>query len=290
MKLKLDYSALSCFRTCPTKFLYRYAKGLVPQGATAEALEFGKLFHLGLERLYKLGFPGGAQAEEVINTLPTGGLSPAPEVRRGTEHLRQLLRAYVSNYHPEVLRLVQFETFAELPINDWLTYCGTIDGLLDDGTVFETKTTSFLGGSFLERMRPNDQATGYCVLASALVGTPVRRVIFNGASTAGWGLKGSAQTWPLYKDPAKHFSRQETTRTEEEIEDWMRRLLLDAERIRTALEGGQWSANAPDACTQFNSTCPYIDLCRSRATNRAILIKTTMKEEPWKGCTIEEAK
>ena len=288
MHLKLDYSAISTFRTCPLKFYHRYVRGLVAATATNEAQTFGKLFHQGLETLYRAGFPSAEAAEIFITNLDTEGLSQEPNARRGAEHLRTLLRKYVENYYPEVIALRAFEQFLEVPINDWLTYCGTLDGITQDGSVFETKTSSFLGSSFLDRMKPNDQATGYLYLLKKTSNgkNTSDRIIFNGASTSGYGLKSKPTSWPLWAKPAEHFIRCETFRTDEDMETWERRLLADAERIRECIESELYSCNPPDSCTMFNSVCPYIDICRSRNANKETLIKTAFKLEPWKGCVI----
>jgi len=318
-KLVIDYSTLSTWRTCPSKFNYRYVQQLTGK-SDSEALVFGSLVHRGLERIYRdcgsvvptdgttheIDYLGSGNIPSSTNDPLTNALhwiaaeaaktcigTTLPDNRRSIKHLLTLLTAYFKNYFPDPLVPSRFESFHKVALTDRISFCGTVDGIVDTiPAVFETKTTSFLNSNFLERLNPNDQATGYCVLASDLLGKPVRTIVFNGISTSGYGMTPGALTskpdkWMLYREPARLFLRAETHRSDADIEDWLSRLLRDCNRIIEDIESDTFSKNGPDSCTIFNSTCSFIDLCRTRKENVPILIQNTMKVEPWKGCTVE---
>jgi hypothetical protein len=212
--------------------------------------------------------------------------------RRSLKHLLTLLTRYVENYFPDVLHPVMLECHHTTKIGEiadtTVNFTGTLD-MLEADRVIETKTTSFIGASFLDRTNPNDQATGYCVLSSDLLGKEIRTVVFNGISTSGFGLKSHDGQWPINKEPSKLFLRAETYRTDEMIDDWRRRLLKDASQILANIRDNDFSANAPDACTMFNSLCPYADLCRASSAARPQLINNLYTVEKWRGFKLEEA-
>jgi hypothetical protein len=211
-------------------------------------------------------------------------------------HLYTLLQRYIENYlspNGDSIKPLHFETKHRMYLGQVngtaVYYQGRLD-MLEESRIVETKSTSYLGGSFLDRTKPNDQATGYCVLASDKLGKPIRNCLFNGISTSGYGLKSEPAKWPINKTPADLFLRAETFRTDEDIESWKTRALVSCDRLvsdltlwlnNRALAEDTIEQNAPDACTMFNTTCPYIELCRSQKVNRETIMTNTLNTEPW---------
>lgn len=326
-ELYIDYSTLSAWRLCPQKFRYEYQLNLA-RGST-EALDFGTLMHFGCELLGKAGDDVSAtptQIEEEIAYL-TSGEPPDPnrtdntllkvlhftaiegsafplarlanDERRSLKHALTLVARYAMHYQNDPLRYTTFEAFhqaylGETPKGNNVFYRGTVDGLTADA-VIERKTTSYINSGFLNRINPNDQATGYLFLGRDLTGNAsLSKIVFDAISTSGYGRSWEAKTsqpdrWTINTNPEKLFLRTETTRSEDQIADWRRRVLSDADRLLEDYVADSVSANAPDACTMFNTTCSFIQLCQSSSAIRKTLEANTLrKTERWKGFEVKE--
>jgi len=248
------------------------------------ALDFGRIIHLGIESLYEADL---SHAYTQMRNAAVGSSIEhlGPNERRSLPHAELLLRRYQENYNPDPLKGCTNEkkhtaVLGCTPSGILVRYRGTVDGLKDT-TLIERKTSTWLGTSFINRINPSDQATGYAFLATDLLGTPVTEIIYDGLGTTGYGLKSDPKNWPINKRPADLFARAITHRSPEAIGEWKSRVLYDVERLAQDVERGSFSVNAPDACTAFNSMCPYANLCRASETARENLISNSMTEEPW---------
>jgi hypothetical protein len=297
-RIELDYTTASNYRRCPRKAFFENFRGLRPKDST-DALAFGQILHAGLESLYTTNLDTAlAHIDTEAATTPLRNIVPTE--RRSIDHAKLLLTRYSENYFPDVISPTFFETTHRIKLsvlNDVeIWYGGTLDMLESPATgeprVIETKTTSYLGSSFMDRCHPNDQGTGYCILAADKLARPVHTILFNGISTSGYGLKSDAAKWPINSEPSKLFLRMESHRTDDELEDFRFRMVCTAKDIlrdfREFLNSGNdaydyISCNPPDACTMFNTTCPYIDLCRAKQETRETLIRNTLIHEPWRG-------
>ena len=328
--LKLDYSTISAWKLCPQKAIYQYINNLKSSGlggGTSEALEFGQLIHLGLELFGKAALTreqtsskealhqtaealGSGQAPDAASVEPIDlkilhllaaeaskyGISKLlPDQRRSLAHLLHLMSAYMLHYAGDNLVFIDFEQRSEqllgsLSDGTKLIYGGTLDALTPDA-VFETKTTSYISSGFLDRMNPNDQASGYAFLSGR------EKIIFNGISTSGYGKSKDAKTsnpklWTLFKEPSKLFLRSETRRSAEQLAEWRTEVFAVAEEILSYLKTGQLAkryGSRPDCCTTFNSVCPFVNLCRANATERATLQEALFAPgEAWRGFRYED--
>lgn len=324
--LKLDYSTISAWKSCPQKALYQYIEPIAPIGATgsSEALEFGQMIHLALELFGKANLTrkdltpldaldqeaaalASGQAPYIDSSRPIDiqilhilateasklGISKLlSDERRSLAHLFYLTNRYMHHYIGNEPTFIDFEQRSEsclaiLSDGTQLIYGGTLDALTPD-SVFETKTSSYINSSFLSRMNPNDQATGYCVLSGR------NKVIFNGISTSGYGKSKDAKTsnpknWTLFKNPEKLFLRSETQRTQAQIDEWKSEVIAIAEDILAYMQHGKLTkryGSRPDCCTTFNSNCPFMVLCASpdmRQQLETSLFEPVSGEKRWKG-------
>lgn len=305
-KLTIDFSTRALWQACPQRFAYQSVRNFV-SGST-DALNFGSLLHFGTELLGKANLttlPALEACDHEIEYLVSGE-NPDPDgtddillkilrhmtceateqkyplrhlaqdERRSLKHALALLARYAHHYHPETLRLMDFETKHTARLGQTKSgvdvfYRGTIDGLLDDA-VLERKTTGYID-NYSRSVNPNDQATGYLWLARQLTGNQdINRVVYDVISTMGYGKSRSAASsrpaqWNLYANPAKLFLRTETTRTKDQILRWRDGVLSDAEQIvkdiRATRDGETVVQHAPKACHDYNTSCPFIALCQS---------------------------
>lgn len=163
-----------------------------------------------------------------------------------------------------------------------LTYTGTIDLFGSDPAsgelmVMEHKTTARLGETFFHRIKPNDQVTGYIALLQHQ-GYNVQTCLWNAIQTVRNKYEST---------PSECFARVKTYRTPTDIADWRHRVRYDAARIVTDIESGIFSANMPDACTQYNTLCPYADCCNAAADDRHRILQASFTHNPWPNFSVE---
>ena len=218
--------------------------------------------------------------------------------RRSLKHALLLMTRYVFHHYPESLQYETFEQFLTASLGTIngveVLYEGTVDGTTSDALV-EHKTTSYLNTSFLDRINPSDQVTGYLwLLNKNFPDRNIMKTVFDGISTSGYGKSYGAVTsqparWTINTKPDTLFLRTETWRTQDQLNDWEVRTkdtisqLIDT--IRKYQQGGLITRRAPDACTEFNSTCKFISLCRSTNAADEAQLRAAMYEpaEPWIG-------
>lgn len=318
--ITIDFTSLNLYRTCPQKFAYRILQSL-GHGDESPALSFGKLAHYGIEQLNrlaaspdpaaypeleylaernqpdltKLGLVGALNL--VANEAATSPLFRVlSDERRSLRHLLLLLVKYCEHWNPDALRTSNLEVKhkAYLGITRsgvQVFYSGTLDGLCG-GKIIERKTTSYLNAGFINRINPNAQATGYIYLARDLYKDPaLNTVIFDAISTGGYGRQGAIANpsrWLINTEPAKLFLRTETYRTDAQLEEWRAQTLADCDRLIEDISRGRFSTNQPDACTAFNSTCPFIDICRADPSQRPTIIDNTTTTELWDSFQINQ--
>lgn len=309
--LQVDYSTLSDYRRCGRLADYKLVRRRIPAEASA-ALAFGGAIHKALatwHRAVGLDVHDDVCAQFAVApsiTVPHACLRCAAissfyvaayetsladivdGEARSIRHGIRLIEAYISQYGPPDSSFTphspsSLELTLKMPLGDLLvdgrrvtlTFAGTIDGIVRDPSgdllVLEHKTSFYLGSSFMSRVKPNDQITGYVALARAN-GFPVVGAIVNGLQTAHKKLE---------KEPSECFARAVTYRTPEELAEWQARAMRDSRRLVEDVESSTFSANAPDACTMFNTTCPFADVCNSSRESRPDILERAYIDNTW---------
>ena len=338
-KLRIDFSTLETFKSCPQKFVNEYILRLSPLGSgDAVALNFGDLIHFATELLGLAAVPSLPPIEECYAEIeylssnqpplidaagqPLEQLRDKPlliqvlhataayaaqkgfplcaynsDERRSLKHALLLLTRYAFHYYPESIKYQTFEQSVEYPLGIIdgveVTYCGTVDGTTEDSMI-ERKTTSYLNSNFLERVNPSDQVTGYLWLFDKLYPEKkIRKTIFDGISTGGYGKSFGAATsqparWTINTKPETLFLRTETYRSDQQLIDWEVRTRATISRVIATINAHQAGSlierRAPSACTEYNSTCKFISLCRSSTqdTERDLRGVAFVRQEDWK--------
>lgn len=120
-----------------------------------------------------------------------------------------------------------------------IEYGGIFDLLVEfSGAVYvvDHKTTSQMGGSFFDQFRPNNQITGYTWAGRLLTGMRVGGALINAICV----LKSS---------PCK-FDRQISTRTDDEIAEWLVSVRQTCEQIQQCRRTGIWHMQTVN-CTMY---------------------------------------
>lgn len=137
-RVRLSFSRIDTYRTCPRMFRYRYVDRL--PGKPAPALSFGTSIHEALERFYDRKLPEEPSEEELVGFLyDVWDSSGFREVDR-TEQTRwyrqgqQVLRRYHRRVTGSYRLPVATEAWFELPFDDAVVV-GSIDRVDDDDGV-----------------------------------------------------------------------------------------------------------------------------------------------------------
>jgi hypothetical protein len=151
-----------------------------------------------------------------------------------------------------------------------IEYGGIFDTLVDFGVnqvyILEHKTTSQLGSYYFNQYKPNNQVAGYIWAARQLTGKRVGGAIIN---AIGW-----------YKSGTTKFERQISTRSDDEITEWLEQVRMICEAIQLARRTGQWPMHTA-ACTLYG-LCEFHSIhSRSTQLERERMLETNFVREKW---------
>jgi putative RecB family exonuclease len=134
-RVRLSFSRIDTYRTCPRQFRYRYIDRL--PGKPAPALSFGSSIHDALERFYDRKLPVEPSEDELVDMLYEswdssgfGDLSREEQMqyyRQGQDVLRRYHRKVTGSYRLPVAT----EAWFELPFEDAVVV-GSIDRVDSD--------------------------------------------------------------------------------------------------------------------------------------------------------------
>lgn len=263
--MRIDNFALTMFQSCPAKFDLRILQGWTSRRKSA-ALGFGGAFHAGLAAWYRTG-SRVEMLKAVKDQWPDG--MPVDDYR-SLQKCVEVLLAYVKQYPAETFRVVpgMVEVAFTLSTGMYLScfgcgaklgawngkdalcgHCGKELELIEYGGIFDLlvefsgavyvvdhKTTSQMGGGFFDQFKPNNQITGYTWASRLLTGMRVGGALINAVCA----LKASAT----------RFERQISTRTDDEIAEWLVSVYQTCEQIQQCRRTGIWHLQTVN-CTMY---------------------------------------
>jgi len=293
--MKVDNFALSMFQTCPSKYDLRIRQGWSITD-TAPALGFGGVMHEGLAAWYKTGSVEAA-LQAIHEAWPQG--MPPDDYRNEGKALKTMAE-YIKQYPSEGFTIVQGSEGAliEVPFSidtgmflncsscgnytvyesacagcreplEPIEYGGIFDGLVEFGPqiyILEHKTTSQLGPMYFNQFKPNNQITGYIWGAGELSGKRVGGALINAIGA--------------YKASATRFVRDFTTRTQRDIDEWMKHVKYICQTIKNYEKMGVWPMHT-SACTLY-SGCEFRKVhVLSQEKDRQRQLEQAFKHDPW---------
>lgn len=300
--MKLDNFALAGAQTCPLWYKTRIIDHWTPTGKSA-ALGAGGAIHSGLAAWYSTRDPEAAVAA-IRSAWPSD--HPVDDYRTEEKCVKIMLE-YMKNYTFESFTVIpgMVEIATTLPMGTYLPICnachadnqlqfdnpnvydpstnecshcgadlepleygGIFDTLIDfNGQVYilEHKTTSQLGPKFFDQFKPNNQITGYVWLAKGLSGR------CDGALVNAIGIMKSSAT---------KFERHFTTRNQQELDDWVRQVWVEATHIQRFQLTGEWPMRSK-ACTIYGG-CEFLQVhsMSDKDTQRQMLEQYYV-QDPW---------
>lgn len=292
----IDSTILGTFRACPEKARLSYVEHWKP-GEESVHLIAGGAFAKGIEVARDSFYVQGRPAEEAIAD-GWGALVQAYGTYTPPEHIKSAktwdrvagaLEYYFDQYPlgadgatPHFFGArhgIEFSFASPLDVRhpetgDPIIYAGRADMVADSlGGLFlyDEKTTTSLGASWIRQWDLRSQFTGYC--------WGLREY---GYKPAGVVVRGIAILKESYAT-----AEAITYRADWEINRWLAQTTRDVRRMVEAWETGLWDYNLDHACQDFGG-CAFTRVCKSPPENADSWLPMYFTRRAWNPLTREE--
>jgi hypothetical protein len=312
----LDNSIMSSYRSCPQSFIYAWVEGYQSLGRSW-ILDFGSVFHKMIEKYYQTfrnpdfdlaqwAVVDGLQAWNEYGMYAHSHVKEFTTVG-GARGFCTLLAAYGARFSSDNERLriigteIPFGKKKEVPLGHVTSaisgipfldcyLSGRIDVLVDDRDSIcplDHKTKGTLRNDPSKSYEMDEGPTGYIYAVSKIVPALIaelglgeellkrrcNKILMNYVSKA-----------PL-PDPNERFRRLPILKTQYQLEEYRKRMLVAAEGIfRTLLNhatGATVSRDTSKCTMMYGSDCPYIAIDRQGSReNELIVINSAFKTGP----------
>lgn len=290
LQLAWDSTSLKAFRTCPRKYLYEIIFGYRTKKEKI-ALEFGILYHKGLED-YDKYLHKGADHEEAVNAItlqmlkatadPTHILNNSDDNRRTRETLLRTIIWYLDQFEKDVISTViigdvpavelsfKFESPHESPDGEKYLLAGHLDklGLFDDAPyVIDRKTTgSTISSYYYKQFAPNTQMSLYNIAGQVILGEPIKGVIIDAAQLA---------------VNFSRFHRGFVHKTPTQDEEWLNDLRYTFAEAEMYASECHWPMSDSDSSCGAYGGCPFRDVCSRDQKVRDVFLQADYVIQKW---------
>jgi len=235
--MRLSYSSINTYETCPAKFKFQYADR-VPSVPSA-ALSFGDSLHRTLYRFHSRPVPVAPSLAELLETLEMvwvrGGFASESEERTYLDHGRQVL----SQYHRDNAPAYRIPAALEFRFT---TQVGGVElsGVID-------RMDRISGGGY----EIIDYKTSRRLPPQAAIDRDLQLSIYHLAAKEVWGIEPERLTL-YFLLPGQRMS---TTRGNGDVDDLRRRIATVAERI----DAGKFEPRQNPLCDwcEYQRLCPF---------------------------------
>jgi putative RecB family exonuclease len=233
--MRLSYSSISTYETCPAKFKFQYEDRVPSQ--PSPALSFGDSLHRALYHFHNRPVPVAPSLEELLEVLDlvwvSEGFSAEPEERMYRDHARQVLAQYHRDNADEfrIPAALEFRFHVE------------VEGVQVNGTI--DRLDRIPGGGY----EIIDYKTNRRLPPAAVVDRDLQLSIYFLAAKEVWGIEPERLTL-YFLLPGQ---RMTTSRTAADTDELRRRIAVVAERIAA----GKFEPRENPLC----DWCDYQALC-----------------------------
>jgi putative RecB family exonuclease len=235
-RMRLSYSSISTYETCPAKYRFQYEERL-PTGSSP-ALTFGDVLHRTLHRFHDRPVPVAPSLEDLYEILAAvwtaEGFRDPSEERLYLDHARQIL----AEYHRD--NAGSFRIPAALEFR----FTVEVEGVQLAGTI--DRMDRIPGGGY----EIIDYKTNRRLPPQAVVDRDLQLSLYHLAAREIWGIEPERLTL-YYLLPGQRMS---TSRTAADVDDLRRRIATVAERIGA----GMFEPRSNPLCDwcDFQAVCP----------------------------------
>lgn len=274
-----DFTMLSTFLRCRKRYYWRIVRGLISK-VPQTAPEFGKCIHKALDVWFQTH-----DKTKAIDQFKSIFVENPGDEKRTLRVGEKLLSLYFDKYDHEGFKILATELSFCLPVNSTFNLMGRIDKIIEwDGAIYvmDHKTTSRLGYEFFYKIKPNMQFDGY-IWAARQLGYPKCSGILLDALLVAKGLIVPAQLARL-----QPLARDVSSRTDEELERFIRNANLIVDDIHRCYETGIWYENTESCCDFIE--CPYRRICKEEKSIQEKITAMDYKVEIWDPRKEDDAK
>jgi RecB family exonuclease len=234
--MRLSYSSINTYETCPAKFKFQY-EDRIPQ-STSPALAFGDSLHRALHLFHNRPVPVPPSLDELLDMLElswvSDGFADGSEERMYRDHGRQVL----SEYHRE--NAPGYRIPAALEFRFTIHVEGVeLSGVID-------RMDRIPGGGY----EIIDYKTNRRLPPQARIDRDLQLSVYHLAATEVWGIEPERLTL-YYLLPGQKMT---TTRTRRDVDELRRRIGTVAERVAA----GKFEPRQNPLCDwcEYQSLCP----------------------------------
>lgn len=277
-----DSTSIALAETCLRKYQYRMIEGWTPHRKSVH-LTFGGHYATALEHFYKHR-AAGASIEEALRLVVREALvnSWKDEFDHNAKTRPNLIRSiiwYVNEFGDESASGIQTHHLSDgkpavelsftIAVEDGLFFCGHLDRVVryaDDLYVMDQKTTgSTISPRFFDGFKPDVQMSMYTFAGQAILHTPVKGVIIDGAQIAVGFTR---------------FERGFTFRTATELQEWYEATMHTIDAARAATARNEFPMNRT-ACGNYGG-CEFRHVCSRSPEVRPQFLKADFTQaERW---------
>jgi len=287
VQIAWDATSLELAQTCPRKYYYSMILGVQPRSKSVHLI-FGGIYADALEKFYKLR-AGGQSIEEALLSVVRLALEASWDTEGGfpihfddTKKTRpNLIRTIVwyldqfaaetddgiKTYHLQSGKPAVELSFAIEAGNDTI-FCGHLDRVVEFGSalyVMDQKTTGgTIGTYFFDQFKPNMQMSMYSWAGQAVLHSPVKGVIIDGAQIA---------------INFTRFERGITMRSSDELEEWYASTMWLVERTQEFARKDFWPMNTA-SCGNYGG-CPFRRVCATSPKVRDNYLRADFDSHVW---------
>lgn len=273
----LDNTKIDSFLVCEMKFFWEHLQGVKLKTPSIH-LQFGQAFHAAVEQWHITG--DVTKAKEIFTAVMEGAVF---HTNKNLDHGLAIIEEYAKHHSSSTWTpLIQDEnhktelSFA-LPLMDELLYVGKIDMVikLNDHTMFvDHKTTSQLGASYFNGIKPNRQFAGYHwaldhyyptyggLINAIFIGKPkaltVKQQKDIEVTRIALGDEAANEEYRFASVNTK-FANEIVTFSKHDIQEWETNTKKIVGCMRDTHRDNSWIKNS-HSCNYYG-LCPYHSLC-----------------------------
>ena len=283
--MRFNNSRIGAFLSCPMFFKHRYLRKMVTK-KRQNFFTFGTAIHRYIEIWYttkdrKLALKN---VEQIFNDVNRDGLN--------REEIHQLecdknMALGIAAVYPDFYKgdFDEYTTFMteqefQFPLGDsGHSWFGTIDGLIKDGAgdwwILETKTAAAqtLNDGYFERVKIDNQITGYMYGAKNILGKFPKGIVYNvikkpairlkkGESLAAF-QKRIYQEYTKYGTEKHYFTREEIILSKHRLDGWLDMTTELVVELANKIKNKSKSLGVMNTgnCTAKYGVCTYMPAC-----------------------------
>src|SRR6267142_1477400 len=256
-EIYLDATMAGTFGVCEEMFRSSFVERLTPKGDRPFARDLGSWWSDVMEHIYTADFNfKRLDSKEIVDM--------------SMKVWNDLQMDELEKYHPRSFKEFGGRYGALQMIAEYATRLLPVDH----------KSIAYIDGNTSKKYKPHIQIPGYIVAGQILCKSlgydlQVDRAVINCVARTDRTAKSGESKYPRFK-------RISVTYTPAELDEWKRRRLAQAERVRHCFEFNEWLWNENTCSNFYNKPCPFQNIHEKPPDVRQVVINADyVKRDFW---------